>query len=261
MKANRQPTLIGSVQRALRLLEVISAYDSGAPAKVLARDAQLPLGTAYHLLRTLVYEGYLQRQEDGTYVLGDRMGGLLTHGRQQVALSRARPVLRALRDTSGAAAYIALYQDGEITIADIVDGPKTPRADLWVGFKDAAHATALGKSILATLDPATRDDYLGRHDLNDLTPRTITDLRTLQHELEVVAAASTPDGATGLALDREEYSLGTACAAVPIHGADGDVVGAIGISVRARRLPELPQSAELLAQAAPRITRAFALSF
>lgn len=260
MEEKRQPTLITSVQRALRLLEVVSARDTGAPAKVLARDAGLPLGTAYHLLRTLVFEGYLQRQGDGTYVLGERLGGLVAEGRQQVALTRVRPVLETLREASSAAAYVALYEDGEITVADIVDSPKTPRVDLWVGFKEAAHATALGKSILATMDPDTRQDYLCRHDLNDLTPRTITDPRTLEQELRAVADTSARNGLAGLALDREEYALGSVCAAVPIQDRGGLVVGAVGISVRARRLPELCDVVPHLGMVAPRIARAFALT-
>ena len=44
------PTLITSVQRALRLLEAVSAHENGAPAKKLARETGLPLATAYHLL-------------------------------------------------------------------------------------------------------------------------------------------------------------------------------------------------------------------
>ncbi|WP_159045551.1 helix-turn-helix domain-containing protein, partial [Streptomyces puniciscabiei] len=51
-------TLIGSVQRAMRLLETVATHVYGAPAKQLARETGLALPTAYHLLRTLVHEGY-----------------------------------------------------------------------------------------------------------------------------------------------------------------------------------------------------------
>lgn len=56
------PTLIGSVQRALRLLEAMSA-EGGVTAKRLARLTGIPLPTVYHLLRTLSHEGYVQREE------------------------------------------------------------------------------------------------------------------------------------------------------------------------------------------------------
>ena len=60
-----QPTLISSVQRALRLLEAVAASADAVPAKKLARLTGLPLPTTYHLLRTLVYEGYLRKAENG----------------------------------------------------------------------------------------------------------------------------------------------------------------------------------------------------
>src|ERR1700741_4111722 len=66
-------TLITSVQRALALLRAASRAPGGAPAKQLARSVGLPMGTTYHLLRTLTYEGYLQRRTDGSYVLGEEI--------------------------------------------------------------------------------------------------------------------------------------------------------------------------------------------
>ena len=45
----RPKTLIGSVQRALHLMEAVCTHPSGAPAKLLAREVGLHLGTTYHL--------------------------------------------------------------------------------------------------------------------------------------------------------------------------------------------------------------------
>ncbi len=56
------PTLIGSVQRALRLVEVLHA-EGPATAKRLSRVTGIPLPTTYHLLRTLSHEGYVHREE------------------------------------------------------------------------------------------------------------------------------------------------------------------------------------------------------
>ncbi|MCK6210871.1 helix-turn-helix domain-containing protein [Georgenia sp. EYE_87] len=70
-----QPTLIHSVVRALNLLDAVGAAGGPVPAKRLARTVGLPLATTYHLLRTLVHEGYLARTPDG-YVLGERVDAL-----------------------------------------------------------------------------------------------------------------------------------------------------------------------------------------
>ncbi|MCX4767661.1 helix-turn-helix domain-containing protein [Streptomyces sp. NBC_01275] len=245
------PTLITSVQRAFRLLEAASAHETGAPAKQLARETGLPLATAYHLLRTLVHDGYLRKLDDGGFVLGDRMQTLRTTGRAQALLSRVRPTLAALRDELATAAYLTFYEEGEIRVAEIVDGPRAPRVDLWVGFEDAGHATALGKSVLRELDDEARKDYLSRHRLADLTPRTITHLPELLRRLDSspVAPAIT---------DLEEYALGTVCVAVPVYS--GDVLGSLGVSMPVDRLSRLPEVRARLIPTAGRVTRSLSLT-
>jgi DNA-binding IclR family transcriptional regulator len=92
------PTLIQSVQRALRLVEIIAEHEGRARAKELARAAGLPLATTYHLLRTCAHEGWLQRLDDGSYVLGHRLDLIRDHGSAARNLARTRPALEWLRD-------------------------------------------------------------------------------------------------------------------------------------------------------------------
>ncbi|MEV4671745.1 MULTISPECIES: IclR family transcriptional regulator [Actinomadura] len=251
MSESRKPTLIASVQRALHLMEAVASHPGGAPAKQLAREARLPLATTYHLLRTLAHEGYATRLPDGVWVLGERVEALYEQGRSQRLPARLRPALVALRDELGAAAYFGMQVDDEIRLIDVADGPRAPRVDLSVGFEDAAHATAIGKCVLSQLDDERRRDYLSRHPLVDLTPHTITEQARLVHSL------STP---TGLLFDREEYALGTGCAAVAVTDAAGAVTGALAISCRPAKLPRIERSAHRMRAAAERIQRTLTLS-
>ncbi|MEU1404852.1 IclR family transcriptional regulator [Streptomyces sp. NPDC005728] len=251
MAAPEGPTLITSVQRAFRLLEAVSAHENGAPAKQLARETGLPLATAYHLLRTLVHDGYLRKLDDGGFVLGDKLRSLHAAGNVQTLLSRVRPTLAALRDELGGAAYLTFYEEGEIRVAEIVDSPRTPRVDLWVGMEDAGHATALGKSVLRELDVESRRDYLSRHHLADLTPRTITSTPELLRRLEESPLAPA-------VTDLEEYSLGTVCVAVPVYC--GDMLGSLGVSLPVERRSRLEEVRERLLPTASRVTRGLSLT-
>ncbi|MQY04272.1 IclR family transcriptional regulator [Actinomadura macrotermitis] len=251
MDETRKPTLIASVQRALHLMEVVASHPNGAPAKQLSREAGLPLATTYHLLRTLAHEGYAMRLSDGIWVLGDRVQTLQGQSKTQQLLARIRPTLIALRDELGVASYFGMHVDDEIRIIDIADGPRAPRVDLWVGFDDAAHATAIGKCMLAQLDEDRRRDYLSRHPLVDLTPHTITEPRRL---------LSTLDTQSGLSLDHEEYAIGTGCAAVPVTDATGTVVGALAISCRSTKLPKIEASVHRMKATAARIQRTLSLT-
>jgi IclR family transcriptional regulator, acetate operon repressor len=240
------PTLIQSVQRALRLVEIIAEHEGRASAKELARAAELPLATTYHLLRTCAHEGWLQRLDDGTYVLGHRLDLIRDHASAARNVAATRPALEWLRDQLGGAVYLARYLDGEVVVAEIVDSPRAPRIDLWVGVHDAAHATALGKSILGQLSPADRADYLGRHPLHDLTPRTVVHARRLRLP-----------AADGVAVDEGEYALGISCLAAAVTGADDDV-GAVAVVARPEAVRRESVRATLLT-AAQRVSRALAL--
>lgn len=233
-----QPTLIASVQRALTLLDSVGESSVPLAAKVLAHRTGLPLPTTYHLLRTLVHEGYLRRI-DGGYVLGDRVVALSSRTTDAARVSRVHPILQGLRDELHAAAYYSVLRAGEIELVDIADGPETPRADLWVGFHEAAHATALGKAVLSSLDHEEQQAYLADHELADLTPRTVTDRRVLLHQL-----TTTQD----YALDREEYALGTACVATVIPSTA--VTAAVAVSVPAAQVHRILADGDKLRRAA-----------
>lgn len=234
------PTLITSVRRALNLINAVGSASRPVTAKALARQTKMALPTAYHLLRTLVYEGYLVRQ-DGGYLLGERVRALSEPEQAGLAGMRYRawPALRWLHDGIRAAAYLAVYDDGEVRLVEIVDSADAPRVDLWVGLEAAGHACALGKALLAALNEDERRDYLHRHDLPDLTPFTVTDRRAL-----LGALTRQPQ----LALDRQEYQLGAACVAVPIRTTRGP--GAVAISFPASRMPKVLARAEELQRAA-----------
>ena len=243
------PTLIQSVQRALHLIEAVSARSGRAHAKELARDLGLTPSTAYHLLRTLTHEGYLRRLDDGSYVLGPTLTQVASTDHLASTLARARPAMQGLRDEVRAPVYLALYSDGEITVEEIVDSPKAPSIDLWVGMHDSAHATALGKCILAALPDAQRRDYLARHPLHSLTRRTVTNARRLEEEI----------GHAGpIVHDDEEYAIGVHCRAAPVI--TPQLVGAVAVAHRCA--PSLSESAvdSALTRSAQRIQRSLTMS-
>lgn len=205
--AEAAPTLIGSVQRALRLVDIVADSPRPVPVKSLALRTGLTPGTTYNLVRTLVHEGYLVSERDGL-VLGENFPAFRSQpDAGGVFLAHVRAALRQTADAVGAPAYLSRFRDGEVHLVDTVDAVHAPRVDLRVGLDCSAHATALGKQILSDLSREERADYLSRHPLEELTSRTIRDRRALLAELE---------HPRGFAVDREEYAVGTTCVAVPV---------------------------------------------
>jgi len=184
------PHLVQSVQRALRVLEVVAENPDGITAKAVARRLDLALSTTYHLLNTLVAEGYVVRLEGMRgFGLGYKIPTLDRVLRRKLGVSPA--VAAAVDDVhrrAGAAAYYAIYRDREVVIAYVADSALTPRVDpLDVGFHQAAHALAFGKVMLASLTPADRREYLSERGLPVFTEHTMTEGARLERDLDEVA--------------------------------------------------------------------------
>jgi IclR family transcriptional regulator, acetate operon repressor len=223
-KAVRQPTLISSVQRALHVLEEVASSGEPLAAKVIARRLGLALGTTYHLLRTLGHEGYVAHLPDGRWTVGDRAMHMHHPSGLPGALRRSRAVMNEAATSLSSTMYVATWRDGEVDIAEVIDVPGCRRLDLWVSMRDAVHATALGKAILMALDEETRRDFVHSHPLPALTRYTMVD------RADLLASVTT----SSIAIDREEYTPGIACIAVPTRL--GDTPAAIGVAFDARQL-------------------------
>ncbi|GGT38071.1 transcriptional regulator [Streptomyces kurssanovii] len=228
------PTLISSVQRALRLLEAAGAHPDGAPAKQLAREAGIPLPTAYHLLRTLTHDDYLRRRS-GVYTLGDAVERLVV-GTPESRRTTLEDSLAHWRDAIGVPVYFALYREGEIDIVAVSDTPYAPAVPEWADFRETGHAHAIGQCLLGQLDESSRRDHLSRHPVQPVTPYTVRDGRTM---LERLAAR----GSMEPVVERQEYALGTVCAAIPItlgcHAATMAI--SLPLDQEARLLPAVEQ--------------------
>ncbi|MDY7527069.1 MULTISPECIES: helix-turn-helix domain-containing protein [unclassified Cryobacterium] len=154
-------TLISSVQRALRIVDIVSGAPRPMPVKAVAQASGLSLGTAYNLTRTLVHEGYLGTEPDGL-VLGLRFPSL-RDADAGVFLARVRHTLRQVAGENGATAYLARFSDGRVGLIDIVDAAGTPRSEPWTGLSASPYASALGRQILSQLSREQRADFLAAH--------------------------------------------------------------------------------------------------
>ncbi|MFD8395702.1 IclR family transcriptional regulator [Streptomyces sp. NPDC059680] len=229
-------TLIGSVQRAMRLLEAVATHVYGAPAKQLARETGLALPTTYHLLRTLVHEGYLRR-EKGLFFLGDAAERLGSSGAQQKRRSAVADTLAHWRDSIGVPVYYAMYRDGEIEVMCVSDSPEAPAVEEWADFRETGHAHAIGQCLLSQLDEDARRDHLARYPVQPITPYTVRDNDALLRRLARMPRMEP-------VVERQEYALGTVCAAVPITV--GTTVATMAMSLPAHQADRLLPAARRL---------------
>lgn len=233
--------LIQSVSRALRILECVGEHPRGATPKAVAATCDLSLSTTYHLLRTLAWEGYLRRLPSGDYVVGSEVADRF---RDLVAVLTGPPessaVLRDLAADTGLSAYAAQLVDGRVTIVQVAEAPGSPLLeDLVPGFDEAAHATALGKALLSTLDRGARRAYLDEVGMRRFTSMTLSDPAALEHQLQHETVF----------LEECQYRVDVSCMAVLVS--DADTPTALAVSARAtdlaRRRDHLTRALQLSA--------------
>jgi IclR family KDG regulon transcriptional repressor len=100
-----------------------------------------------------------------------------------------------------------------------------------VGSRLGAHATGLGKVLLAGLDPAELERRLDDGELTRYTERTITTRKALRAALAEIRER-------GYGEDEEEYAIGCRCIAMPLRDGNAQTVAALSVSVPTPRFDE-----------------------
>lgn len=215
----------GSVRRTLQILEVVAAQ-GGASAKEIADTTGLPLPTVYRLARELLDLDYLVHiREDKRFELGYKLHQLGVSLHQQIGVPRdVRAQITALHCQLGTAAYFAIHRGSQIVVVFTADSPACPRlSPLDFGFHEAAHATSLGKILLANMDEEQRRLHLDPEPMPRFGPGTITSYAALDEQLLQVADR-------GIAWEHGEFQAGATCAAAAVRAGSGALIGSVAVS-------------------------------
>ncbi len=196
----------------------------------LARRLELFPSDIHRILTSLEIYGYVeQNPETKRYQLGTgllRLG--LTTFQRNVVQEKGHAILVRLSRQLNAATHLAMFDVGECEafLLDQVDLSADPIFKAKPGATTGAHSTALGKTIMAGMEPQTFQRVLERSGLRKSTGKTITDLPTLEKELQLIRQR-------GFAVDSEESAEGACCIGCPVRNCTGMVIGAIGGSMKA----------------------------
>lgn len=218
---------IRSVERALDVLESFTADEPALNIDALCERTHLPKSTAFKILSVLENRDYLQRSQDGgSYRVGFQafeVGNKYLAGLTMLEI--VQPVLKRLvARFPQSAAHVAVLSPATTKIVYVDVRTRNPLlVPAPIGSQFWAHATALGKCLLAGLTGEALERRLARIEMPHLTANTITDLGEFREHLEQVRAQ-------GYAIDDEELSPGNLCVAVPCRDRQGATVSSISTS-------------------------------
>jgi IclR family acetate operon transcriptional repressor len=229
----RRRDSVQSVDRALALIDALAGSAGSLQLTELAERTQLNVSTGHHLLATLVKWGYVARAPGRRYALGARGLHLAQSFLKQVDLPRrAQPHVERISEETGETVHLAVLQGDAVVTLLKREGRHAVRVDAgMVGSADAAHATALGKAMLAWLPEHEIRRIVFSRGMVRFTPHTITDAEALIEELRLVRRH-------GHAVEREEHQPGVTGVGAAIRNHLGAVVGAISVSAPTLRASE-----------------------
>ena len=222
--------VLGSVDRAVRVLDVLAAEAAGLPLAELARRLGTKPQTLQSLLRSLqAHDLVIQLERGGKYSLGPHVHHL---SRQWLGLcdraTLAREVVTALAERVRETVLLADLRAGRLFALVHAEARRALAVSQDHLFHAPLHTTATGKLLLAFLPDRERDRLIEGLDLSPRGPRSITDAGALRRELDHVRAE-------GIAVCNEEADEHVAALAVPIRRADGAVAAALGVSLPSAR--------------------------
>jgi IclR family transcriptional regulator, acetate operon repressor len=216
---------LSTARAVLKVLSLLIERPSGVRADEVARELGKSTSTAYYLLTSLCDEGFAIHESQGVYRPAQGLEQLTAVVEGPATFHESvEGVVDELFVRTRKRSYLGAVRPGRIEIV-AVRGRQGVRRMPGLGseIRDSAHALAMGKVVLAALEPAGLARYVARG-LKAFTPQTITSAKALTAELEQVRH-------DGFAVDREEFDEDFCCIAAPILDERGRFVAALGLSI------------------------------
>lgn len=233
------------VSRMTMIMEAFELNDARLLLDEITARAGLPRSTTHRILDQLVQLGWLEHATDG-YSMGWRS---LKYRSNDSIINRIRteaaPLLHELQIRTGKVVHLAVLEGANIRYLDKLGGPTAVSIPSRVGGVNPAHGTALGKSMLACMEPEELDEIFV-NGLPEVTRNTLTDAGALYAELARIRRRG------GLAYETGESYEGVSCVASAIVNGRKPIAA---LSVVGRRGDSMQLVAPLVQQAALRISQ------
>lgn len=224
------PYMLGSLRKGLEVINSFTQRESWSLAELTAELGQSK-ATVFRILHTLEEFGFVNKDPvTARYTLGLRFHTLGSAAvRQEHIRWQALPPLQDLAQQTGETVQVGILYDGTAICVQAVEGTRLVRMQAFVGKRTPAHASALGKVLLAHLPEPEIEAFLASHDLQRFTPHTLTDPARLRAALQRIRA-------DGHAIDDEEMETGLRCLGAPITDHSGRPCACVAISGPAARM-------------------------
>lgn len=223
--------LVGGLMRGL---DVLRCFDREHPTLSLG-DVARQLGwrrtEPFRFLHTLESLGYLRRDPvTKRYELTPKVLEIGFSALANLQLPElAQPYLERLRDRTNGSAHVGILDGKDVVYVGRAPSRSILSSTIHVGSRLPAHATAIGKTLLAAKSDAWIRDWLATNDLTRYTVHTLAETRVFLDEIAQIRHR-------GFATSNQEFEFGIRSVAAPIRNGSSETIAAINVSAAADAL-------------------------
>jgi IclR family KDG regulon transcriptional repressor len=213
-----------SIGRVFAILGAIG--DSGQIGiSELSQRLAMSKTTVHRVIQTLKALGYVtQEVETERYRLTIRLFELGAKALESVDLVREADVeMRRIGQVTREAVHLGAFDEDAIIYIHKIDADYGLRMQSRIGRRNPLHSTAIGKVLLAWMDPLDARDVLAHVEFRKSTQKTLTCAEAVLSILPHVREQ-------GYGEDNEEQEEGLQCIAVPVFDRFGRVIAGLSIS-------------------------------
>ena len=250
----RRRETMGGLAKGLAVIRAFTREQAALSLSDVARNARMPAATARRCLLTLEECGYVIRS-GRSFLLRPKvleLGAAYLESMNIEQLTRTQ--LEELAGKTGDSAALSVLDDIEIVYVARASVRTLLRLEAHVGSRFPAHATSMGRVLLAGVGTERLEHYLQSAPLEALTKHTVTDRARLCELIEDCRSA-------GYSVVEDELAYGVIALAVPVFDQQRRVVAALNTSSHSGRISRtrlLRERLAMLQQVSQQISGALA---
>lgn len=222
--------VVPAVEKTFAVLEHIIGSENGCSFNEIIDRMSLPKTTAFTVLNTLVYCGYIEKNKDKLFVPTIKTYSLGIQAKN--AILKSHMFVRALenlRSATGFTAFFSIYDNGEKVTVEKVDGYGAILFRAYIGERANLNTSAAGKAMAAYLSDDELDLVFSKG-LKKVTDNSICDEKDFLSQLELIREQ-------GYALDNGEDDISLRCLGMPVFMSGDRIFGSVSISTTKENLP------------------------
>jgi DNA-binding IclR family transcriptional regulator len=191
----------------------------------LSKKLGISKSTLYSLLVTMERLQWVNRDRNDSYAIGSALGRFGSAFFRQYDLIEdfrraAEPVMRKLQESI----QLAVLEGSDVLYLAKVEAASPVQMVSGPGVRFPAHATGLGKSLMAGMTEEQICALFPQESLQKITVHTVGSRETLIQEIM-------KGRQTGYTTDIQEGIMGFCCAAAPIRNSKGGIIAAVSCSM------------------------------